>query len=118
MFVESVFSEKSFNGEVPLVIASADATDVAMPDGVKREQFEGWIGALKDHHSPEWIGLPRNAENILLIGQGKDCVAKLLKLQQVEDEEELDVVGESEKAVRILFLLLATKKILRIRNNI
>lgn len=95
VFVRSVFSVEAFNGERPLVMAMEGEGVVNVPDGSRREQFEGWVGGLKDHSSPEWIGLPKNAENILLIVQGKECLAKLLKLQQVEDEEEVDVVGES-----------------------
>lgn len=94
VFVQSVFSVEAFNGELPLVDGGADGI-VAVPDGSRREEFEGWVSQLKDHQSPEWIGLPANAENILLINRGKETVAKLLKLQQVEDEEEHDVVGES-----------------------
>ncbi|XP_055327511.1 dynein heavy chain, cytoplasmic-like [Paramacrobiotus metropolitanus] len=96
VFVDSVFSLEAFHGDLPLVTGEEQGMpNVPVPDGSRRDQFEKWIGELRDHSSPEWIGLPGNAENVLLIGQGKECLAKLLKLQLVEDEEEKDVVEES-----------------------
>ena len=45
---------------------------------------------LEDQTSPDWLGLPNNAERVLLAQRGHDLVIKLLKMQQLdEDDEEL-----------------------------
>lgn len=43
-FLEKIFSEKCFEPEHPLV----DGGRVAMPEGVRRDQFLGWIEQLAD----------------------------------------------------------------------
>lgn len=60
-----------------------------MPDGMRRDHFLKWIEELSDRQTPSWLGLPNNAEKVLLTTQGSDLVSKLLKMQQLEDEEEL-----------------------------
>ena len=37
--------------------------------------------------SPEWLGLPNNADKVLLTIGGSDIVAKLLKMQLLEDKK-------------------------------
>jgi len=41
-----------------------------MPEGIRREQFLQWTEALPDAQSPSWLGLPNNAEKVLLTTQG------------------------------------------------
>merc|ERR1719233_871364 len=61
-----------------------------MPDGIRRDQFLSWVEQLEDQTSPDWLGLPNNAERALLAQRGHDLVIKLLKMQQLdEDDEEL-----------------------------
>ena len=60
-----------------------------MPEGVRRDQFLAWIDALPDKQSPDWLGLPNNAETVLLITLGKATIVKLLKMQQLDEDEEL-----------------------------
>ncbi|GBP97609.1 Dynein heavy chain, cytoplasmic [Eumeta japonica] len=60
-----------------------------MPDGNRRDHFLKWIEELSDRQTPSWLGLPNNAEKVLLTTQSSDLVSKLLKMQQLEDEEEL-----------------------------
>merc|ERR1719481_1759741 len=38
--------------------------------------------------SPDWLGLPNNAERVLLAQRGHDLVIKLLKMQQLDDEDD------------------------------
>jgi len=65
-------------------------TNIKMPDGIRRDQFLSWVEQLEDQTSPDWLGLPNNAERVLLAQRGHDLVIKLLKMQQLdEDDEEL-----------------------------
>lgn len=42
-----------------------------MPDGIRRDQFLQWIEHLGDRQTPLWLGLPNNAEKVLLTTLGK-----------------------------------------------
>lgn len=60
-----------------------------MPDGTRRDHFLKWIESLADRQTPAWLGLPNNAEKVLLTTRGTDLISKLLKMQQLEDDDEL-----------------------------
>ena len=62
--------------------------DITIPDCVRRDQFLAWVEQLDDKQSPEWLGLPHNAETVLLTNLGRDVVMKLLKMQQMDDDDE------------------------------
>ena len=42
-----------------------------MPDGIRRDQFLQWVESLTDRQTPSWLGLPNNAEKVLLTTRGK-----------------------------------------------
>ena len=37
----------------------------------RREQFLQWVERLPDNQTPSWLGLPNNAENVLLTNKGE-----------------------------------------------
>lgn len=41
-----------------------------MPDGTRRDHFLHWIETLSDRQTPSWLGLPNNAEKVLLTTRG------------------------------------------------
>ena len=40
---------------------------IKMPEGIRRDQFLAWVEALTDQNSPDWLGLPNNAEKVVFI---------------------------------------------------
>ncbi len=70
-----------------------------MPDGIRREEFVQWVEMLPDTQTPSWLGLPNNAEKVLLTTQGIDMISKMLKMQMLEDEDDL-AYAETEKKTR------------------
>ncbi|GJQ76160.1 hypothetical protein Trydic_g1905 [Trypoxylus dichotomus] len=94
-FLMKLFTPKSFESDFSLV-ANVEGTigHIIMPDGTRRDHFLKWIEALADRQSPSWLGLPNNAEKVLLTTQGTDLVSKLLKMQQLEDDDELAYTGD------------------------
>lgn len=91
-FCSKLFTAHSFEADFALV-ANVDATNgqrhITMPDGTRRDHFLKWIEALADRQTPSWLGLPNNAEKVLLTTRGTDLISKLLKMQQLEDDDEL-----------------------------
>ena len=92
-FLRKLFTPRSFESDFALV-GNVDGGQggqrhIKMPDGNRRDHFLKWIEALSDRQTPSWLGLPNNAEKVLLTTRGTDLVSKLLKMQQLEDEDEL-----------------------------
>ena len=60
----------------------------------RREQFLQWIENLPLNQTPSWLGLPNNAEKVLLTTKGTSVTTKLLKMQSLSDDDEfLSSVG-------------------------
>uniref|UniRef100_A0A0E9X1J0 Dynein heavy chain C-terminal domain-containing protein n=1 Tax=Anguilla anguilla TaxID=7936 RepID=A0A0E9X1J0_ANGAN len=62
-----------------------------------REEFMHWVEMLPDTQTPSWLGLPSNAERVLLTTQGTDMMGKMLKMQMLEDEDDLAYETEKKK---------------------
>ncbi|KAL1461001.1 hypothetical protein WDU94_012934, partial [Cyamophila willieti] len=96
-FLSKLFTTRSFEADFALVANVDGATrHINMPDGNRRDHFLHWIEALPDRQTPSWLGLPNSAEKVLLTTRGSDLVAKLLKMQQLEDEDEFAYTEDGE----------------------
>ena len=76
-------------------------SSIKMPDGIRRDQFLTWVEQLADQTSPDWLGLPNNAERVLLAQRCHDLVIKLLKMQQLDEDEELAYTDSESKAGQV-----------------
>ncbi|XP_063589418.1 dynein heavy chain, cytoplasmic-like isoform X1 [Penaeus indicus] len=94
-FLSKLFTPKSFDPDFALV-SNVDGKDgqITMPDGIRRDQFLHWVESLSDRQTPTWLGLPNNAEKVLLTNKGTDMLGKLLKMQVLEDDDELAYGGD------------------------
>lgn len=99
-FLERLFTTKSFDSEFKLACKVDGHKDIQMPDGIRREEFVQWVELLPDTQTPSWLGLPNNAERVLLTTQGVDVISKMLKMQVLEDEDDL-AYAETEKKARV-----------------
>ena len=101
-FLSKLFTAQSFEAEFALV-ANVDATSgqrhITMPDGTRRDHFLKWIEGLADRQTPSWLGLPNNAEKVLLTTRGTDLISKLLKMQQLEDDDELAYSSQQDEGL-------------------
>jgi len=98
-FLEKLFVPASFEGEFSLasgVNIGGQESSIRMPDGIRRDQFLNWVEQLEDRTTPDWLGLPNNAERVLLSTRGHDVVIKLLKMQQLDDEDDELAYSDSE----------------------
>ncbi|XP_037097970.1 cytoplasmic dynein 1 heavy chain 1 isoform X1 [Syngnathus acus] len=97
-FLDRIFTKRSFDSEFKLALKVDGNKDIKMPDGIRREEFMHWVEMLPDTQTPSWLGLPSNAEKVLLTTQGTDMMGKMLKMQMLEDED--DLAYETEKKER------------------
>ncbi|XP_078314970.1 cytoplasmic dynein 1 heavy chain 1-like isoform X1 [Crassostrea virginica] len=90
-FIEKLFTPKSFEGDFTLVgNVDGHGKKIVMPDGVQREQFVQFAGILEnDSQTPAWLGLPNNAEKVLRTNLGSNLIAKLMKMQLMEEDDDL-----------------------------
>ncbi|KAM4013249.1 cytoplasmic dynein 1 heavy chain 1 [Anomaloglossus baeobatrachus] len=98
-FLERLFTTSSFDGDFKLACKVDGHKDIQMPDGIRRDEFVQWVELLPDTQTPSWLGLPNNAERVLLTTQGIDMISKMLKMQMLEDEDDL-AYAETEKKQR------------------
>ena len=72
-FIDRLFTKKSFEAEFPLItnVDGKVGESIKIPDGVRREQFVQWCEGLPEYQSPSWLGLPNNAEKVILSNLGK-----------------------------------------------
>lgn len=85
-FIRKIFHEHTFEDDYHLL--DQGDTKVKMPEGIRRDQFLAWIENLSDKQSPVWLGLPNNAETVLLTKHGQDVIRKLMRIQQIDDDDE------------------------------
>jgi len=95
-FLKQLFTEYSFDVNFPLFRPSGSQSSLTIPDGKSKQDFVNWVEQLPNTESPVWLGLPENAEVLLLTRQGQTMLRKLLRLQSATQEEMVDEIEESK----------------------
>ena len=67
---------------------TAAAKSLKLPDSANWGEIESWVNHLPEREPPSYLGLPDNAEKLLLVEQGKDMVGNVARVMQVLDESE------------------------------
>eukprot|EP00052_Salpingoeca_macrocollata_P029602 m.302295 g.302295 ORF g.302295 m.302295 type:complete len:4671 (+) comp22998_c0_seq14:51-14063(+) len=88
-FVRTYFVADSFKDNFVLVQADKQSGTAALhaPEGFKRERYIEWIATLKGQ-SPVWLGLPANAEQVLLAAQAHSLRGNMARLQLTSSEDD------------------------------
>ncbi|KAI1416726.1 cytoplasmic dynein heavy chain [Hypoxylon sp. FL1857] len=63
-------------------------TSLVVPSGTSLQEFMGWIQKLPEREPPTYLGLPANAEKLLLVGLGRSLIENLKKVTELLDEGE------------------------------
>lgn len=64
------------------------AGDLVVPSGTALPEFMAWIQKLPEREPPTYLGLPANAEKLLLVGLGLSLTRNLKKVTDLLDEGE------------------------------
>jgi dynein heavy chain 1 len=59
-----------------------------VPSGTSLQEFMGWIQRQPEREPPTYLGLPANAEKLLLVGLGRSLIGNLKKVTDLLDEGE------------------------------
>lgn len=70
------------------VQGEGDGQDLVVPSGTSMQEFMGWIHKLPEREPPTYLGLPANAEKLLLVGLGRSLIGNLKKVTDLLDEGE------------------------------
>ncbi|GAA5808073.1 hypothetical protein MFLAVUS_001455 [Mucor flavus] len=103
-FVNSLFRPECYDIDFELVKGNGEnEKSIVVPDGTKMEQFMDWVGKLPDREPPTWLGLPSNAERVLLTLKGNKMLSKVRKMKSLSDDDETayaqDSTGTASKQV-------------------
>ena len=71
-----------------LVDGAEKESELLIPSGTSVQDFMGWIQKLPEREPPTDLGLPANAEKLLLVGRGKSLIGDLRKVGELLDEGE------------------------------
>lgn len=61
---------------------------LVVPSGTSLQDFLAWIHRLPEREPPTYLGLPANAEKLLLGGLGRSLIANVRKVTDLLDEGE------------------------------
>jgi dynein heavy chain 1 len=71
-----------------LVEGTESEGGLEVPSGTNLAEFMGWIQKLPEREPPTYLGLPANAEKLLLVGLGENLIGDLRKVGELLDEGE------------------------------
>ena len=94
-FLSQLFAASLYDADYQLVHADGDSAAIVAPEARKKAEFLSWIQSLPDTQTPAWLGLPSNAELVLLSNQGNQMVVKVLNMQSMADDDDDSASQES-----------------------
>lgn len=80
--------DKDGNGSV-----EADG-GLLVPAGTQMRDFMEWVNRLPEREPPTYLGLPANAEKLLLVGHGQQTIRNFARITEILEESE-QLVGET-----------------------
>jgi hypothetical protein len=71
-FVTKLFCQESLNNSYPLIKDDVSSLSISMPQDTTKYKYVEWVKQLPTDEKPTWLGLPDNAEKVLLISEGNE----------------------------------------------
>jgi dynein heavy chain 1 len=83
--VNALFRPACFEPNFNLVNADqgGDTENLLIPEGTKMSHFIEWVRKLPENQPPHWLGLPRNAEKLLMASRGREMLSKVRKMSSL-----------------------------------
>ena len=95
--VESVLQSEAYEEDHKLVEGkdTEDGSSLTVPGGTNMNGYMDWVNHLPEREPPTYLGLPANAEKILLVGHGQNMINNMAKVRDMLDEGE-QLMAEAE----------------------
>lgn len=84
--VHFYFTADAFNSEFRLV--DTEINPLFAPEGTGMPEFMEWVNRLPEREPPTYLGLPANAEKLLLVDHGKVMIRNLGTVTSMLEEAE------------------------------
>ncbi len=68
---------------------------LTVPEGNEMKDFMDWVSRLPEREPPTYLGLPADAEKLLLVGHGRNTIENLAKITENMSESE-QLMAEAE----------------------
>ncbi|KAF2279064.1 uncharacterized protein EI97DRAFT_465408 [Westerdykella ornata] len=93
--VEGCISPLAFEDNFKIVKDTEQGTGLDLPSSTSWSSFLDWVNRLPEREPPTYLGLPANAEKLLLVGLAKDMCGNLKRVLDMLDEGE-QIMAEAE----------------------
>lgn len=93
--VDQCMTPAAFEDSFKVVPDTEHSVGLELPTATGWKDFLGWVNELPEREPPTYLGLPGNAEKLLLVGQAKSMVKNLKRVVDMLDEGE-HVMAEAE----------------------
>jgi dynein heavy chain 1 len=89
--VNNFLSPQAFEDECDIIANIQPAGDAGkdtllLPTGIGWKDFTEWVDKLPEREPPTYLGLPANAEKLLLVNQAKEMIGKLSVVMGILEE--------------------------------
>jgi dynein heavy chain 1, cytosolic len=86
--VEQCMTPLAFEDDFLIVPDTEAAAGLKLPSATGWKEFMGWVDELPEREPPTYLGLPGNAEKLLLVGWAERLVGGLRRVVGMLDEGE------------------------------
>jgi len=86
--VAQCMTPAAFEDNFKIVKDTEQSVGLELPSSIGWKDFTGWVNDLPEREPPTYLGLPGNAEKLLLVGQAKSMMTKLKRVVDMLDEGE------------------------------
>ncbi|KAK2746366.1 hypothetical protein FQN57_003248 [Myotisia sp. PD_48] len=94
--VGTFLTPAAFEDDHKLIQGVENDEVLVLPAQTGIKDFLAWVNKLPEREPPTYLGLPANAEKLLLVGHGKRMISNLSKVTTLLDEgEQLMVEGDA-----------------------
>ncbi|KGO60550.1 Dynein heavy chain, domain-2 [Penicillium expansum] len=90
--VNSFLTPAAFEDGYKLVSGVENDNLLTLPETTSMRDFVTWVNNLPEREPPTYLGLPANAEKLLLVGHGRKMISDLSRVTTLLDEGEQLVV--------------------------
>ncbi|KAK5456057.1 dynein heavy chain [Exophiala xenobiotica] len=95
--VDKVFDPAAYETDHELV-SDGEGQALKVPQGTTIRDFLGWVDRLPEREPPAYLGLPADAERLLLMGQGRETISNLARITDLLEEGEQAVTAPESHA--------------------
>ncbi|KAF2742258.1 cytoplasmic dynein-like protein 1 heavy chain 1 [Sporormia fimetaria CBS 119925] len=93
--VDNCITHLAFENNFKIVKDTEQSAGLELPSSTTWSSFLQWVNDLPEREPPTYLGLPANAEKLLLVGLAKDTCGNLKRVMGILDEGE-QMMAEAE----------------------